>query len=159
MDSIITKKTMIKHLITSLVSSLIFPLILIFFIDPTGKFFNLSCIISNAIIYIIIYTAFGSFRKETFPRFAIGIAYVIVLIYFFTVGFNIFTFFMPHCAFGVLCINGKLMGASFNFSYDYAWFVVMYLILKTANIVRHFLEPIDEEDLEEIPETYYFNKK
>lgn len=117
------------------------PYYLISYIDPKGYLFDLEIILFNGVIFVIIYTIYGIFNKDTIIRFFIGIGWMGVLIYFYTVGSNFYTFYLPHCGFGYLCLDGKYAGIHFKYGYNYAVVAIATLSLKGLNMFRHLIKP------------------
>ncbi|MFX1453793.1 MAG: hypothetical protein ACFFDB_00325 [Promethearchaeota archaeon] len=142
----INKTTFIRNLIVSLFFGIIVPLFLVFFIDKNQRIFNLELMISCGIIYVIIYSGFGLFEKDTFIRFAIGFGYILGLLYFYQVGSNIFTLYLPHCEFGTICVDGTLLDFKLSFSLNYVWMIILLLSLKGLNLFRHYIKPVEDKD-------------
>jgi hypothetical protein len=145
---IISVKGLIKNLIVSLILGLVIPLIIIYILSPlmiiNGLFLE-EGLIANGILFIIVYTAFGMFKKDTIIRFFIGIGYIILLIYFYTVGFTAFTGYLPMCSFGTFCISAEIGGISASFSLDIWWVFLIILSLKSLNLIRHIIKPPKED--------------
>ncbi|TFG08544.1 MAG: hypothetical protein EU539_01890 [Promethearchaeota archaeon] len=137
--------TFFRNLIVSVCLGLIGPFLIVMYVDPKESFLNLSALLINGGIFVAVYTIYGLFRKETIIRFLIGIGWIGTLIYFYTVGNNFFTFYLPHCAFGTICMDGKYRGIEFAFKYNYAWVVICILVLKGLNILRHLIKPVEEQ--------------
>jgi hypothetical protein len=148
-DSITIKRGII-NLIVALVFTIILPIIVFNFllglVDPLGSIFIYDLIIANGILFTIVYAMYGLFKKHTLIHFFIGIGYLILLIYFYTIGSNVFTLFLPHCSFGELCVGGELLGIKVSLTYNYLWFIIPLLILKFLNMARHKIKPIEEEE-------------
>lgn len=146
MIDLINKKTLIRNIILSSIAGILIPFILVNYIDRNQAIFDFDLMISNGIIFIIIYTGFGLFKKNTFIRLAIGIGYILLLVYFYEVGSNVFTLYLPHCGYGVMCVNGNILGIKLLFALNYAWMIVILITIKSANLVRHYLEEPEEDD-------------
>ncbi|MEJ2252587.1 MAG: hypothetical protein P8Y97_23370 [Candidatus Lokiarchaeota archaeon] len=119
MRGAINIKGFIWNIIFSLGTGILLPSILIPFIDSSGSIFNLNAIIVNGFIYIGVYSALGLFYKDTLYRFFIGIGYVVLMIYFFTVGNNLFTAFIPQTRFAYMYISGTIFGVPITIGYGY----------------------------------------
>ena len=133
--------TLLRNLITSVIFGLVIPYYLINYIDPKGYLFDLNTVFINGAIFVIVYTIYGIFNKDTVIRFFIGFGWIATLIYFYTVGNNFFTFYLPHCSFGYLCLDGSYRGIDFKFGYNYAWVIIAMLGLKGLNLLRHLIKP------------------
>ena len=133
--------TLLRNLITSVIFGLVIPYYLINYIDPKGYLFDLNTVFINGAIFVIVYTIYGIFNKDTVIRFFIGVGWIATLIYFYTVGNNFFTFYLPHCSFGYLCLDGSYRGIDFKFGYNYAWVIIAMLGLKGLNLLRHLIKP------------------
>ena len=133
--------TLLRNLITSVIFGLVIPYYLINYIDPKGYLFDLNTVLINGAIFVIVYTIYGIFNKDTVIRFFIGCGWIAILIYFYTVGNNFFTFYLPHCSFGYLCLDGSYRGIDFKFGYNYAWVIIAMLGLKGLNLLRHLIKP------------------
>ncbi|MBD3193893.1 MAG: hypothetical protein GF317_02480 [Candidatus Lokiarchaeota archaeon] len=142
---LINYKTLFRNLIISGIFGLLLPYIALTFLIPSNSVFDLALITTNGIIFILAYTALGMFHKNTFYRFLIGMGYVVLLIYFYSVGNNIFTFFLPHTGFGYLFVSGTVFGIPITVGYNYAWVVVVIIILTGLNILRKFIKPLKEK--------------
>ena len=133
--------TFFRNLMASIVFGLAVPYFLISYIDPNGYIFDLEAVLFNGIIFVGVYTVYGIFKKDLVIRFLIGIGWMATLIYFYTVGNNFFTFYLPNCSFGYLCIDGSYKGIDFKFGYNYAWVIIAMLALKGLNLFRHLVKP------------------
>lgn len=155
MSEYINKVTFIRNIIVSCIFGLLVPYLIYRYLDPNSKLFNYQMGIANGIIYVIIYSLYGLFRKETVARFLIGVALIIAVIYFYTVGYTIYTFYMPHCGFGILCLSGTipandiiptyLQGIVLSLSYNYMYTALIVIGLKSVNLFRHLVKPPDAE--------------
>ena len=156
LNDLINIKRAIVNFIIALTFGIIIPVICFSFLiqlfNPLGDIFDYNLIILNGILFIIVYTMFGLFKKETIMRLFIGIGYIALLIYFYTIGSCIFTLYLPHCAFGELCLSGNLLGIEISFTYNYVWSIVILLILKSLNLLRHKIKPVEEEETYELKE-------
>ena len=138
-------KTGVRNLIISIFFGIVLPIRLFFWlvelIEPLGQIFLTESIILNGVLFVIIYTSYGFFRKETSIRFFIGMGYLVLLLYFYTVGSNVFTMYLPHCSFATYCIGGEFQigsqGLNIMIKYGYLWYVFLLLLAKTLNIIRH----------------------
>ena len=146
MIEMINKTTLIRNIIVSSIAGIVIPFILVHFIDRDQVIFNFDLMISNGIIFIIIYSGFGLFKKETFIRLVLGGGYIILLFYFYQVGSNVFTFYLPHCAFGVMFIDGNILGMELAFTLNYSWMVLLFILIKSINLARHYIEPTDTNE-------------
>jgi len=146
MKEIITYERLIRNLVLSLVFGIILPLIIFSLIDPFNLFFDKSFILGNGIIFTIVYSLFGLFKKHTSIRFFIGIAYIFVLIYLYIVGFNPFTFYLPNCAFATFCVDLNVFNINLIFRFNYAWIVIIILVLIFINLVRNRIKIIESEE-------------
>ena len=133
--------TFFRNMITSIVFGLVIPYFLISYIDPNGYIFDLDAILLNGVIFAAVYSFYGIFNKDLVIRFLIGIGWMATLIYFYTVGNNFFTFYLPHCSFGYICVDGKYRGIEFKFGYNYTWVIIAMLALKGLNLLRHLVKP------------------
>lgn len=118
-----------------------------FLIRPfmTLNVFDWNLILTNGILFTIIYTVYGCFDKDTLMHFLIGMGYLILCIYFYAVGNNIYTLFLPHSGFATYHVeeNLEIYGQELFIqgSYNYFWFALLLLIGKALNIVRHKIKP------------------
>ena len=147
MIEIIDYKRGIRNLVISLIFGIVVPYILFGFLFPSEAF-CLTSIIGNGIVFLIVYTNFGIFKKQSFIRLLIGMSYIFVLVYFYTVGHNVFTLYLPHCAFGTLCVKSGTFGLNIAFEFDYSIIIIIILILKTLNVIRIYLKVPKEEEFE-----------
>lgn len=150
--------TFFRNLFASVVFGLVVPYYLINYIDPKGFIFDLNAVLFNGIIFVVVYTIYGIFKKDLVIRFLIGIGWMATLIYFYTVGNNFFTFYLPHCSFGYICIGGKLQGIEFKIGYYYAWVIIAMLCLKGLNLFRHLVKP-PEQKYKQLTISERFGKK
>jgi len=151
MEDLITIKGLVKNLITSISFGIVIPMIIIYGLIPALpiSIFNEQLLIANGILFICFYSIYGVFKKDTTIRLFIGIGYIILLIYFYIVGSSVFTFYLPLCNFGVLCINLNLNGVIFSFTLSMWWVCLIIVILKSVNMVRHFIKPIKDQSSED----------
>jgi len=145
MGEFVNKVTFIRNIIISAIFGLLVPYLLVTYLDPTGYVLNSTMLMTNGAIYVVVYSMFGLFKKETVIRFIIGIAYVLVVVYFYTVGHTIFTLYLPHCGFGYFCIWGTVFGITISFGYIYFITALVVIILKCLNLLRHLVKPPEEE--------------
>lgn len=110
-----------------------------------GYIFDLEAILFNGIIFVAVYTTYGLFNKDLVIRFLFGIGWMATLIYFFTVGNNFFTYYLPHCSFGYICIDGSFRGIDFKLGFNYQWVVIGILSLKGLNLFRHLVKPPEKK--------------
>ena len=82
MGEFVNKVTFIRNIIISAIFGLLVPYLLVTYLDPTGYVLNSTMLMTNGAIYVVVYSMFGLFKKETVIRFIIGIAYVLVVVYF-----------------------------------------------------------------------------
>jgi len=133
--------TIFRNLFSSVIFGLVIPYYLVNYIDPQGLIFDLGAILFNGVIFAVVYTVFGIFNKDTVIRFFIGCAWMGTLVYFYTVGSNFFTFYIPTSGFGQLSIDGNYRGIDFEFGYNYFWIIIATLSLKGLNLLRHLVKP------------------
>ena len=96
MSGLIKYRKFIRNLIVSGVFGLLIPYLLLTYVIPSNSVFNLPLIITNGLIWMAVYGALGFFKKNSFYRFLIGIGYVGLMVYFYTVGSNFFyDFYTP----------------------------------------------------------------
>lgn len=156
MGELVNWITFIRNVITSLIFGLGIPYLLHTYVDPTGIVLDYNMMITNGIAYVIINSLFGLFRKETLPRFIIGIIYIVIVVYFYTVGYTIYTSYLPCCGFSTICLNGTLadipavpaeyQGITFAVSYAFVYTGALVIILKSVNLFRHLVKPPEEEN-------------
>ncbi|MBA7716135.1 hypothetical protein ES703_125200 [subsurface metagenome] len=137
--------TLFRNLVTTIIFGLVIPYYLINYIDPNGDLFDLDAVLFNGIIFVGVYTFYGIFKKDLVIRFLIGIGWIATLVYFYTVGNNFFTFYLPGCGFGYSCLDGSYRGIDFKFGYNYAWVIYAMLGLKGLNILRHLVKPPEQK--------------
>jgi hypothetical protein len=92
-----------------------------------------------------VYTALGLFHKDTLYRFLIGIGYVALMIYFYTVGNNIFTAFLPHTGFAYMFISGTIFGIEITLGYGYVIPAIILISLAGLNVLRYLIKPVKEK--------------
>jgi hypothetical protein len=112
----------------------------------------------NGVIMVVVYTCFGIFKKEMVIRFLIGCGWIVTLIYFYTVGSNVFTVYLPNCGFGLFCVDGKINDVKISFEFYYAWFVIVILCLKGLNLLRHLVKPVEERKYDYLTISKRFEK-
>jgi hypothetical protein len=160
MIEMINGKRGILNFVVALLSSLLYPLFLTFnllrFLDPNNVVFDIQMIISNGILFIIVYTSFGLLEKDTLLHLFIGIAYIFLLLYFFTIGNNLFTLFLPHLRFGMLYY---IFPDSTFIALDYTFMIILFLCLKSLNLLRQFLEPTKKDTIFNVAELKEITKK
>lgn len=137
----------VLYLILSLLSSIIFPILCIYLIGNIIPItylmdINFILIVSNGILFTVIYTFFGLFKKDTIYHLIIGCIYLIILLYFYTVGCNIFTLFFPHYQFGGIIIKISLGSITLDFRLQYIFIIIFFLLLKVINLIRHYIQPL-----------------
>ena len=137
--------TFFRNLIVSLIFGLVVPYFLITSLDPNGTVFVFQAVMINGLIFIGVYTIYGFFKKETVIRFLIGCGWIVTLIYFYTVGSNVYTSYLPNCGFGLFCVDGKLNNVKVAFQFSYAWFLIIILSLKGLNLFRHLVKPMEKK--------------
>jgi len=137
--------TLIRNLIVSLIFGLLVPYLLIINYDPNGTIFNYYALMLNGLILVGVYTFYGLFKKETIIRFFIGCEWIATLVYFYSVGNNIYTAYLPNCGFGLFCVDGKFGNVKMEFLFYYAWFIITILILKGMNLFRHLVKPMERK--------------
>ena len=141
MGDLINKTTFIRNIIISIIFGLVVPYLLYTYLDPTGYVLNRVTMLTNGVIFIAIYSLFGFFKKETVIRFIIGIVYIGIVVYFYSVGHTIFTIYLPHCGFGHLCLEGTIFEITLNLSYIYIYTGILLITLKALNLLRHLVKP------------------
>ena len=146
MEENISSRNIIKNFLISLFLGIIIPSIIFTVIDPKEILFNRTLIISNGILYIISYTSFGIFKKHTFTRFIVGLAYLFIQLYFYLVGSNVFTLYLPHSSFGVFLFDAHLLGIDLIVHFDYSLVIYCILALKVLNLIRNYNKVPKEED-------------
>ena len=137
--------TLIRNLIVSLIFGLLVPYYLVINYDPNGTIFNYYALMLNGLILVGVYTFYGLFKKETIIRFFIGCGWIATLVYFYSVGNNIYTAYLPNCGFGLFCVDGKMGSVKMEFLFYYAWFTITILILKGMNLFRHLVKPMERK--------------
>ena len=150
--------TIFRNLFTSVIFGLVIPYYLVNYVDPQGLIFDLDAILFNGVIFVVVYTIYGIFNKDTVIRFFIGCGWIGTLIYFYTVGSNFFTLYIPHSGFGQLSIDGKYRGIKFEFGYNYFWVIIATLSLKGLNLLRHLVKP-PERKFKQLKFSEKFEKK
>ncbi len=138
--------TLFRNLIVSIIFGLVVPYLLIQYVDPTQFLWNQQLMYLNGAIFVGIYTAFGLFKKETIIRFIIGLAYIGVIVYFYTVGGTYITLYLNSCGLGHACYSGEFFGFQITLGYYYLYTVILILILKFLNLLRHLVKPPDLEN-------------
>jgi hypothetical protein len=146
-------KTFVRNLIASLILGIILPILLQSFLFSKIEIFSLELplIIGNGIILVIFYTTYGLFKKHTLIRLVLGIVFIILQIYFFTVGNNPFTLYLPQDQFAQLSISIPSTELSFKISFFYGWILLPYFILKFLNLIRHYIKEDEEWQLKISP--------
>jgi hypothetical protein len=137
--------TLIRNLIISIIFGLLVPYLLITFVDPSEFLWNEQLMYINGIIFVGIYTTFGIFKKETVIRFLIGLGYIGVIVYFYTVGGTYISLYLPSCGFGHACYAGNFFGYEITLGYYFIYTVILILVLKFLNLLRHLVKPPDLE--------------
>ena len=150
--------TLFRNLIASLIFGLIVPYFLITNLDPNGILFDFNTVMVNGVIMVVVYTCYGIFKKQTVIRFLIGCGWIVTLIYFYTIGSNVFTSYLPNCGFGLFCVDGEIEEVKISFAFNYAWFVVVVLCLKGLNLVRHLVKPVEERKYDYLTISKKFEK-
>ena len=145
MGEYINVVTTIRNLIVSIIFGIIIPYLLITYVDPSEFLWNEQLMMTNGVIFVGTYTVFGLFKKETIIRFLIGCGYIGVLIYFYTVGGTFMTLYLPSCGFGHACYQGTFYGTEITMGYYYVYTVILILVLKFLNLLRHLVKPPDLE--------------
>ncbi len=137
--------TFFRNLISSLILGFLVPYYLIINLDPNGILFNVDALIINGWIFLLMYSFYGFFKKETVIRFFIGCGWIATLVYFYTVGSNVYTSYLPNCGFGLFCVDGELNNVKIAFQFSYAWLIIIFLSLKGLNLFRHLVKPMEEK--------------
>ena len=137
--------TFVRNLISALILGFLVPYFLIIYLDPNGILFNVDALIINGWIFVGMYSFYGLFKKETVIRFFIGWGWIATLVYFYTVGSNVYTSYLPNCGFGLFCVDGKLNNVKVAFQFSYAWFLIIILSLKGLNLFRHLVKPMEKK--------------
>jgi len=141
MGEYINMVTFIRNLIISLILGLLIPFLLITYADPSGVVWDGGLMYANGLIFVGIYTAFGLFRKETFLRFLIGLGYIGIIIYFYTVGGTYISLYLPSCGFGRACYSGTFFGYTVSLGYVFLYTVILIIVLKFLSLLRHLVKP------------------
>jgi hypothetical protein len=144
MSEFINYKTFFRNLIIAGVLGLLIPYLVLTYAIPSNAVFDYPLIMTNGFIWLAGYGALGLFAKNTFYRFLIGMGYVALMAYFYTIGSNFFTIFIPHAGFGYMYASGTIFGIPIAVGYNYAWVAVVLLILTGLNVLRKFIKPVDE---------------
>ena len=137
--------TFFRNLISSLIFGFLVPYYLIMYLDPDGVLFNVDALIINSWIFVSVYTFYGLFKKDTVIRFFIGCGWIATLVYFYSVGNNVYTSYLPNCGFGLFCVDGEINDVKMEFVFYYAWFIIIVLSLKGLNIFRHLVKPMERK--------------
>ena len=145
MGELVNWITFIRNIIIGALFGLLVPYLIFRYLDSEGLVFNYEMMILNGSLYLAIYSFFGLFKKETALRFIMGCLYIGFIIYFYTSGYTIYTFYLPHCGFGVLCLGGEWEGVKFSLSYIYWYTAVIVVSLKGVSILRQLIKPPDEK--------------
>jgi len=151
MSGLIKYGKFIRNLIISGIFGLLIPYLLLTYVIPSNAVFNLPLIITNGLIWMAVYGALGLFKKNSFYRFIIGIGYVGLMTYFYTVGSNFFTMFIPHEGFGYMFASGTIFSIPIAVGFNYAWVCVVILVLIGVNVLRKFIAPLKEKPVKEKP--------
>ncbi len=138
--------TTIRNLIISIIIGVLIPYLLISYVDPSEFMWDEQLMMTNGVLFVAIYTAFGLFKKETIIRFLIGCGYIGVIVYFYTVGGTYITLYLQSCGFGHACYTGTFFGTTIQLGYYYLYTVILILILKFLNLLRHLVKPPDLEN-------------
>ena len=108
MGELINGVTFIRNIIISVILGLIIPYVLITYGDPSsivwGPYAQLLYV--NGALFVLMYSLYGLFRKETLLRFIIGCGYLVLVIYFYTVGGTYMSLYLPSCGLGRACYSG-----------------------------------------------------
>ena len=150
--------TFFRNMISSLIFGLLIPFIIITVYDPNGDFFDFNAVMINGAILVAVYTSYGLFKKETFIRFLIGCGWIVTLVYFYSVGSNLYTAYLPNCGFGLFCVDGDIENTDISFQFNYAWLVIMVLCLKGINLLRHLVKPLEERRFDYLTISKKFEK-
>ena len=128
MGELINWVTFIRNIIAGVIFGLVVPYLIFRYLDTEGLVFDYEMMIINGSLYLTIFAFFGLFRKETAVRFIIGCLYILFIIYFYTSGYTIYTMYLPHCGFGVLCLGGEFEGVEFSLNYIYWYTAVIDMV-------------------------------
>jgi hypothetical protein len=147
LKELINNKTLIRNFIISILFGIVVPyLIEYFFLSKIDFFsFNFSLIIANGIILTIAYSTYGIFKKHTFIRLILGLIFIIVQIYLFSVGSNPYTLYLPQDSFAQLSLSFPFEEFSIQIGIFYGWILIPYFILKGVNLIRHYIKKETEE--------------
>ena len=137
--------TFFRNLISSIIFGFVVPYYLVMNLDPNGVLFNVDALIINGWIFVIVYSSYGFFKKETVIRFFIGCGWIATLVYFYSVGNNVCTAYLPNCGFGLFCVDSKLNNVKIAFQFSYAWLIIIILSLKGLNLFRHLVKPMEKK--------------
>lgn len=146
MGELINKVTFIRNIIISSIFGLVVPNLLVTYLDPNQYVLDATMLSVNGTLYVVMYSMFGLFKKDTFIRFIIGWAYILVVVYFNTVGYTIYTLYLPMCNFGYFCLGGNVFGIYLYFGYIFFWTALVMIIIKILNLIRHLVKPPDAEN-------------
>jgi hypothetical protein len=135
--------------IFSAIFGIVLPYLFVPFIGQYVSIFNYELILVNGVIYVCAYSLLGLFKKDTYIRFIIGLGYIGLLIYFYTVGNNFFTFYLPHTGFGQIYLSETIEGSTISFGYNYSWVAIVLIILIGVSTFRKFIKPRKEKREEE----------
>lgn len=136
---------LIKNLIFSTLVGIVLPYLVIPFIGQYVSFLNYGIIVIHGIIFTAVYSVLGFFKKDTLIRFIIGLGYIGLLIYFYSVGNNFFTLYLPHIAFGEIGISETIEGSTISFGFNYSWVATTLIFLIGLSTFRKFLKPRKEK--------------
>ncbi|TXT58714.1 MAG: membrane protein of unknown function [Promethearchaeota archaeon] len=136
---------LIKNSIFSVLVGMVLPYLVIPFIGQYVSFLNYGVIMIHGIIFTVVYSLLGLFKKDTLIRFLIGIGYIGLLIYFFSIGNNFFTLYLPHSAFGEIGISETIGGSKVSFGFNYSWVATTLIFLIGLSTLRKFLKPRKEK--------------
>lgn len=148
MGEYINGVTFIRNIILSCILGLLIPYILLTYGDPSsivwGPYAQLMYV--NGAIFVAVYSFYGLFRKETLVRFFIGCGYLVILIYFYTVGGTYMSLYLPSCGFGRACYTGTFFGYTITLGYVYLYTIILFLVLKFLNLLRNLVKPLDVDN-------------
>lgn len=146
-------KGLIKSFLIALFLGIILPFSLLSLASthipfPLDTLINTQILISNGILFIIVYSAYGSVKKENVLSLLMGACYLVLVAYFFTIGHSIYSLYLPLCGFGILCFNAEIGGFTLGLSVNFWWACALIIGLKALNIVRKHIKLTPEEKKE-----------
>ena len=93
-------------------------------------------VITNGIVMALIYGIHYANKKGNFLRIITNILILIMLIYFFFVGYNVFTLFLPVSTFATVYLE---FGETY-FLFSYLWIAIFGLLVQFITICKAFIK-------------------